>query len=972
MSTKADSFVFPNPASEFVYMRTYSRWIDELGRRETWPETVDRYVAFIKKHRGEKIPEKVLRKIRENILNMKVMPSMRALWAAGAAAENDNTCLYNCSFETIDSIEAFSESLYVLMCGSGFGFRVSKIDAEKLPVVPKITSESSGTFVISDDKAGWANSVERLVSSLYAGKDLEMDYSKIRKKGERLKTMGGRASGPEPLLTLHNFIREVFNNAQGRKLKTIELHDIENQIAEIVVVGGVRRSSEISLSDLDDEEMRLAKTGAFPVRRWMANNSAIYHSKPSAVDFLKEWSALAASGTGERGIFNVGSAKKRAPKRRNAELLEGTNPCQPGFATVLTPEGIRTFDDISIGSVIWSGNEWTKVVNKWSTGTKPVFEYTTTMGKFVGTENHRIVQNGEKTEVGNAESIDVCVGPDEIVLHSIYDMMDGLVLGDGSVHKASNNKVYLLIGDNDQDYFNSEIANLIIDKTSIATSGKAYIVETTIQPHELPKTYERKVPDRFFYGDKNKKASFLRGLYTANGSVISGRITLKQSSKELIDQVQVMLSSLGISSYVTVNKSHNVKFNNGDYVCRESYDLNILSSRDIFAKKIGFIQKYKQEKIKPASNGRKTRSSDIKDKKYLGEFEVYDITVEADSHTYWTGGCLASNCGEILLRSKQFCNLSEVVVRAEDDLDDLLKKVETATWIGVIQSTFTYFPYLSKEWKENCDEERLLGVSLTGQLDNPSLMTAETFKALQKKAVKVAKHASSIMGINMPAAITCVKPSGTVSQLVDSASGLHTRYSKYYIRRYRVSASDPISRMLRDQGIVLSPENGQSKQDWDNAASGATGFCPIYKAGESWSEDKVNTWVVSFPIKAPENCVTRNEMTAIEQLEHYKKVQANWCEHNASSTVYVKDHEWFEVGNWVYQNWDYITGVSFLPHDGGSYKQPPYEEIDEKTYLELEKKMPKIDYLQLSKYELEDNTEGAKSLACAGGVCELN
>ena len=646
---------FSNPASEFVYMRTYSRWIDELNRRETWSETVERYISFLQKHQGEKIPAKVIRKIREKMLAFEVMPSMRALWAAGPAAEQDNTTLYNCSFAAIDSIESFSEALYVLMCGAGFGFRVSKEDSEKLPVVPKMTSESAGSFIIEDSKFGWADSVLVLIKSLYQGKDIEMDYSKIRKKGERLKTMGGRASGPEPLLTLHNFIRQVFSSAQERKLKPIELHDICNQIAEIVVVGGVRRSSEISLSDLDDEEMRHAKTGAFPARRWMANNSAIYLEKPTAVEFLKEWSALAASGTGERGIFNLGAAKKKAPKRRNKDSLEGTNPC-----------------------------------------------------------------------------------------------------------------------------------------------------------------------------------------------------------------------------------------------------------------------------------------------------------------------------GEILLRNREFCNLSEVVVKGHDDLDELLEKVETATWIGVIQSTFTYFPYLSEKWKENCEEERLLGVSLTGQLDNPELMTEETFKALQKRAQKVAKHAAAIMGINVPAAVTCVKPSGTVSQLVDSASGLHPRHSKFYIRRYRISSTDPLFKMMGDQGVLFSPENGQSKEDWTRAEKGDLLACPIYKKGEEWSEEKVNTWVVSFPIKAPENCLTRHDLTAIQQLEYYKKVQKNWCEHNASATIYVKDDEWFEVGNWVYKNWDFVTGVSFLPHDGGVYKQAPYEDISERQYLEMVKKMPKIDYSQLSKYEQGDNTEGAKSLACAAGVCELN
>lgn len=651
---------FRNEAAEFVYVRSYSRWIDELKRRETWPETVKRFVSFIEEERGDKIPKKVMRKIEEKMLSFDVMPSMRSVWSAGEAARQDNTCMYNCSFQVIDSVESFAECLYILMCGTGYGFSVEKENVAKLPEIANMTGEGAGTFVVEDSKQGWADSVKRLMLALYAGKDLEIDYSKLRPKGARLKTMGGRSSGPGPLISLHAFIREVFQKAQGRKLNTLECHDICNQIAEIVVVGGVRRSSEISLSDLHDTLMRDAKNWPFPLRRHMANNSSIYRSKPTAVEFLKEWSALASSGSGERGIFNLEGARARSPKRRKSELIMGTNPC-----------------------------------------------------------------------------------------------------------------------------------------------------------------------------------------------------------------------------------------------------------------------------------------------------------------------------AEILLRSKQFCNLSEVVVRAEDDLDDLLDKVETATWIGVIQSTFTNFPYLSKEWRENSEEERLLGVSITGQMDNPELLTADALKAMRAKAIKVAKAAAKVMGISVPAAITCVKPSGTVSQLVDSSSGLHLRHSQYYIRRYRISATDPLVRLMKDQGIKLSPENGQRQKDWNAAETakkiGNTNYmdiCSIYDGGE-WSEDKVSTWVVSFPVKSPDDCLTRNDMTAVQQLEHYKKLQENWCEHNASATIYVKDHEWFEVGNWVYKNWHIINGVSFLPHDGGAYEQTPYEEISKERYKELLDKFIPIDYSRLVDFETEDGTDGAKTLACVAGICEL-
>ncbi len=621
--------MFKNEVAEFIYKRTYSRWLEEENRREDWPETIERFINFINSERND-IPEKTINKIRKYMLEFAVMPSMRFLWAAGPAAKADNTCIYNCSFAKINSVEAFAECLYILMCGTGFGFSVEQEEVGKLPEIPEISSGLGLKKIkIEDSKKGWADSVKTLMQSLYEGQNLYFDYSEIRPEGARLMTMGGRASGPQPLIKLHDFIREIMHNAQGRQLTTLEAHDICNQIAEIVVVGGVRRSSQISLSDLKDKDMRHAKEWPYPIKRAMANNSAIYRDKPSAAEFLKEWAALALSGTGERGIFNLESAQHKAPSRRYAPLIQGTNPC-----------------------------------------------------------------------------------------------------------------------------------------------------------------------------------------------------------------------------------------------------------------------------------------------------------------------------GEIMLRDKQFCNLSEVVVRADDNLDTLLDKVETATWLGVIQSSFTDFPYLRKEWKKNCDIEALLGVSLTGQMDNPSILSSEALNALKSRVIRISRKASGLLGTRMPTATTCVKPSGTVSQLVDSASGVHPRWSQYYIRRYRIAARDPLFTMLKKIGMPCNPENGQTKKD-------------------------ASTWVLDFPVKSPEGCITRKDVTALEQLSHYKNLQHNWCEHNASMTVYVRDDEWFEVGNWVYKNWDIINGVSFLPYDGGHYKLAPYEEIDVHSYERLIKALPRIVYSDLAKYENEDNTQGKQELACNGDKCDI-
>lgn len=617
-------------SQEFVYTRTYARWLEAEGRRETWPETVNRVVSFLEEHRTI-VPPKVFRKLTSAMLKLEVLPSMRLVWAAGPAAAINPVTIYNCSFIAIEDTQAFAEMLFILMCGTGVGFSVEEKNISKLPTVPHYAVTAGRIpYVLTDDKEGWADSLAFLLNSLYAGQFVEFDYSNIRPKGARLRTMGGRASGPEPLANLHTFVTDLFYKAQGRKLTPLEAHDICNKIAEIVVVGGVRRSSQISLSDLDNEELRHAKDWPCPLHRFMANNSAVYIKKPDSVTFLKEWHALAASGSGERGIFNLEAIRARTPARRDRDKIDGTNPC-----------------------------------------------------------------------------------------------------------------------------------------------------------------------------------------------------------------------------------------------------------------------------------------------------------------------------GEIALRNQQFCNLSTIIVRPEDTIDSLLQKAETAAWVGTIQASFTNFPYLRSSWKANCDEEALLGVSLSGQMDNPKLLlNAEFLQALKKKVIDTNKKAAKLLGIKESAATTCGKPEGTTSQLTHSGSGCHPWYDKHYIRRYRISANDPLVALLEDQGLPLLPEVGQEKET-------------------------ANTLVAEFVVKAPEGAVTRHDMSALDQLDWYKHIQTNWCEHNQSITIYVRPDEWLEVGNWVYKNWDIACGLSFLPYDGGMYKLAPYEAISKKEYDERIAKFPVIDYTKLSFFETEDTTEGAKSYACIGDKCEI-
>ncbi len=628
---------FRNPLAEFVYYRTYARWIEDEGRRETWVETVDRYIAFMKENIGKKLTATEYKEIRTAILKQEAMPSMRLMQFAGPAASKTNVCAYNCSFVAPSKIQDFAEIMYISMCGTGVGFSVESKNIQKLPQVAQQTGTLLPAYTIRDDKEGWADALAFGMKTWFEGNDVKFDSSHLRPAGARLKTMGGRASGPEPLERLLGFTRGKILARQGRRLTNLDAHDIICMIGECVVAGGVRRSAMISLSDMDDEQLRDAKKGQFYLsepQRSIANNSAVYERKPTNEEFMDEWVALMKSRAGERGLFNRGDLTTTLPARR-AKLL-------------------------------------------------------------------------------------------------------------------------------------------------------------------------------------------------------SGRI-----------------DSLGTNP-----------------------------------------------------------------------------------------------CAEIILQSKQFCNLSEVVARPEDTEKSLLRKARIAAILGTFQASLTHFPYLSKEWKKNCEEERLLGVSITGQWDCPAVRNEGVMRKLRDEAIRVNARYAKRFGINASSCVTCVKPSGTVSQTVDVASGMHPRYAPYYIRRIRISATDSLFKMLRDQGVPYHPEVGQSTEN-------------------------ASTYVLEFPVKAPEKSVFKDDLTAIDQLEYWKMVKLNFTEHNPSQTVYVGDEEWIEVGNWVYKNWSIIGGLSFLPRTNHVYQLAPYEEIDEAKYTELAKRFEHIDFAKIVTYEKQDETDVAKELACASGTCEI-
>ncbi len=632
----------PTLYQDFIHLSRYSRWLEKENRRESWEETVKRYFDFFENHL--KVNQKFIlsgelrNELEQAVLNLEIMPSMRALMTAGEALERDNTAGYNCSYVAVNRVRAFDEILYILMCGTGVGFSVERQYVEKLPTIAEHFTDSDTIIVVQDSKAGWAKAYKELISLLIGGQIPRWDISKIRPAGARLKTFGGRASGPKPLEDLFRFTSDTFRRAAGRKLTSIECHDIVCKIAEIVVVGGVRRSALISLSNLTDERMRDAKTGAWWTdnpQRALANNSVAYKEKPEIGVFMEEWVSLYKSKSGERGIFNRDACRRTVSKlgdRRDPTYEFGTNPCS-----------------------------------------------------------------------------------------------------------------------------------------------------------------------------------------------------------------------------------------------------------------------------------------------------------------------------EIILRDREFCNLTEVIVRPEDTVESLRRKVRLASILGTWQASLTYFPYLSSDWKKNCEEEALLGVSLTGIMDNADMrcdnheILGAMLTQLKTEAIDTNKEWAKRLNINPAAAITCVKPSGTVSQLTDAASGIHARHSEYYIRTVRADRKDPLCQMMIDLGFPAEP-------------------C-VMKPD--------HTMVFSFPMKA-EGSITRNDMSAIEHLELWLTYQRYWCEHKPSITVTVKDHEWMEVGAWVYKHFDEISGISFLPHSDHSYQQAPYQECTKIAYTALLAEMPKsVDWSLLKNYEKSDSTKSSQTMACSADGCEV-
>ena len=990
---------FRNPLGEFIFYRTYSRWIEEESRRETWIETVDRYIGFMKENLGDKLNSTEYGEIREGILNQEAMPSMRLLQFAGRATRATNVCAYNCSFIAPSRIQDFAEIMYISMCGTGVGFSVENQNVQQLPQIKKQTGEKLPSHLINDSKEGWADALALGLKTWFDGKDIEFDYYGLRPAGARLKTMGGKSSGPDPLHSLLDFARAKILKKQSRRLSSLDVHDVICKIGEIVVAGGVRRSALISLSDLDDTEMRDSKKGQFYVsepQRSLANNSAVYTQKPAAEEFMEEWIALMKSGSGERGIFNRGGLAKTLPERRLKVLKGyigelGTNPCVTDDTWVMTEKGAEQVKNLINApfNAIVDGKTYPSS-GFFKTGEKSVFEIKTARGfSFKATGNHKVLTvnyKSRKTQKNIWKSVDDLIPGDKIVLHNHSGLswngkgskeegwlLGNNLLGDGNIEKSG--KANLDYWDENQIPMMEYAVNLVHNTVSgrndlaghVAKTGYARVGSASLgklaTAYNL--THEQKaITEVIEKTSSNFYEGFLSGWFDADGSVqgkqLKGTsIRLSSNSIQNLESAQRMLARLGIISSIYKNRRQGElrslldgKGGYKNYWCETNHEL-IITGENIatFKERIGFRDSLKESKLEKVLNNyarslnQENFSTEVSEIIPIGQKNVYDCQVP-NINAFDGNGAYLHNCGEIILQSRQFCNLSEVVCRADDTEESLTRKIRLAAILGTYQATLTHFPYLSKEWTENCEKERLLGVSLTGQWDSATVRKPEILSKLKEEAIRINKEYAKRFKINESTCITCVKPSGNLSQTVDCASGLHPRHSQYYIRRVRIAHTDALFKMLRDQKIPYHPEVGQSM-------------------------DSATTFVIDFPVKSPKGAVLKNDLTALELLEHWKAVKVNYTEHNPSVTISVGDNEWIAVANWVYNNWEIIGGLSFLPRSNHVYQLAPYEEINEEQFNELSDKFLGLDFSQIMAYEKKDETDVKKELACMGGVCEI-
>ncbi len=992
---------FPTPIQQFQFFDKYSRFNYELGRRETWIETVDRAVDFMYDLAGDRLSGETYARVHKSILNMQAMPSMRLLAMAGPAARRNNIAIYNCSYQPVESIDSFVEALIISMAGCGVGFSVESKYVENFPRIKRQLGKAALPYTVDDSAEGWADALRYGLEHWFEGGDIHFDLSQLRPAGTPLKTKGGRASGPEPFRLMLDFLRSRVLARQGSFLRPIDAHDMMCAVGNAAVSGGVRRTAMISLFDYNDDEMLQCKSGDFErdnSQRWNANNSAVWpEGGPSQLEFINQFYDMVETGRGEPGIFNRTAANVMKPARRK-DADFGTNPCVTADTWVQTE-----FGPTQVGALLGQafvalvdGKAWASTADGfWQTGIKDVYEITTHEGYILrATADHPLRQITKQTHKLQSETWTPVAHLREGDLLRInnhrgatWNASDygssiawllGSFIGDGTFAQQKNKSNQAIVrfwGESAEMIANMAHAVIVKEEGAHSdllpiynTANKFWQVGSTrlaniathynITPESKCVTPEIEATSSAFY------SGFLRGMFDANASVIGDlekgvSVRLSQSNLNNLQAVQRMLLRLGIASMIDQNrhlpgyrKLPNGKGGQSEYWCDAHHEL-VISNDNIqeFATRVGFSDPYKAACLSDLCTSyrqtpdRERFSVRIASIRSIGKQLVYDCSIPG-LNAFDANGLYVHNCGEINLRPWEFCNLSAAVARVDDTLDTLRDKVEVSTIIGTIQSLATYFPGLRPIWQQNCEEERLLGVDITGQMDSPAAQDAQVKRHLREIASDVNRTLAQQLGINPSAAITCVKPSGNSSQLLNCASGLHARWAPYYVRNVRVSTHSPLFKVLRDAGVPMDPENGQTTEN-------------------------ATTWVIHFPMRSPEGAITRNQRSAIEQCEYWLQNKLYWTDHNPSCTITYKPDEIIDLMKWVWDHHEQIGGLSFLPSFDANYAQMPYMEITREEYERLSAAFPEIDFSKVWRYEEDDLTNAAQELACVGGICEI-
>lgn len=934
--------------SEITTYMKYAKYIPEKKRRETWEELCDRNRDMhIKKF--PKLKREITEVYDNYVKTKKVLPSMRSLQFGGKPIEVSPNRIFNCAYLPVDHPDAFSETMFLLLGGTGCGYSVQRHHVKNLPPVVGPLKKKK-RFLVGDSIEGWADAVKVIVESYFYGKATPVfDFSDIRPKGAALVTSGGKAPGPQPLKDCVHNIKKVFDTVleergRGTQLKPIEVHDIQCYIADAVLAGGIRRAALISLFSMDDNEMLTSKHGSWwetAPHRGRANNSAvILRHKVLKSDFDSLWDKVVSSGSGEPGVY------------LSNDKDWGTNPCCfTGNMKLLTNEGYKHFSELE-GLEFHAINKNGQVVPStvWSNGVKDIVEVKTASGDVIRcTPDHRfLTSDGEETVAANLKGKRLTKFYSKPSIFNNEFVRLGFIQGDGVTGRLTSNAhlgCEINIGNNDMDIHDLfGIEKQDGKRTYYVRGYNEKLTDIGVSPLDLP---NRTMPTDYSNMSPFDKRSFLRGMYSANGSVIKGhRVAYKTTCKDLANQLVQALSEFEISSYVTTNKAKKVKFSNGEYECRESYDVNIstLDSVIKFAEKIGFVHGYKTEALDDLIL---TKSPYVVSVKSAGEEEVFDFTLDDDTHWGIVEGVVAHNC-EIALRPYQFCNLCELNASDVDSQQELNERAKAAAFIGTLQASYTDFHYLRDVWKETTEKDALIGVGMTG-IGSGKVLEFDLSEAANEVKNENARVAN-LLGINLAARTTTVKPSGTSSMVLGTSSGIHAWHNDYYVRRIRVGKDESIYSYLHNN----HPELVEDEY-----------FRPDQQA------------VIEIPQKAPKDSILRHE-SPIDLLNRVGRFNSEWVRaghrggqnaHNVSCTISVKDDEWELVGEWMWKNRNNFNGISVLPYDGGTYIQAPFEDISKERYEMMEATLSSIDLTQV--IEEDDNTDLSGEIACGAGGCEI-